>query len=191
MSSPDGTAHDPAGLTSTLDATRDLHHLPTGAIARDAALGAAAGIGATLAMSVVMLTAQRLGLLGEQPPRKLSDRLHDTIGTERADVGERRLGTAAIHLGIGAVAAAGQQVLRRGTRWPRPAGLWGAAFGGAFWAVNYGLVAPALNLMPPPWSDRPGRAPVMLAANVLYGALAAGIGDALVRRGAEQGSSSR
>ncbi len=156
-----------------------------------AALGAAAGIGATLAMSVVMLTAQRLGLLGEQPPRKLSDRLHDAVGNERAGEGERRLGTAAIHLGIGAIAAAGQQVVRRGTRWPQPAGLWGAAFGGAFWAVNYGLVAPALNIMPPPWSDRPGRAPVMLAANVLYGALAAGIGDALVRRAARLGPSSR
>jgi hypothetical protein len=178
-------------MTSTLDATRDLNHLPTGAIARDAALGAAAGIGATLAMSVVMLTAQRLGLLGEQPPRKLSDRLHDAVGNERAGEGERRLGTAAIHLGIGAIAAAGQQVVRRGTRWPQPAGLWGAAFGGAFWAVNYGLVAPALNIMPPPWSDRPGRAPVMLAANVLYGALAAGIGDALVRRAARLGPSSR
>jgi hypothetical protein len=150
-------------------------------VAHALAAGAVAGTIATVAMSTLMLTAQRAGLLGEQPPRKLSDAILDAVGGGRAGEGTRRLGTSIVHLGIGATAAALQQVGRDRVGRPRPAGLWGGAFGAVFWALNYGFIAPAVGIMPSPDRDRPGRAPVMLAANILWGAVSAVIGDRLVR----------
>ena len=57
---------------------------------------------------------------------------------------------------------------------PRP--LVGLGFGSALWAFNYIVAAPALDLFPPPWKDRPGRPPVMLAANALFGLVTAHAG---------------
>ena len=150
-------------------------------IVRELAAGAAAGTIATLAMSTLMLTAQRAGLLGEQPPRKLSDAVLDGVAGGRADERTRRLGTAVVHLGIGATAAALHQVGRRLVGRPRPAAIWGGAFGAVFWTLNYGVVAPAIGIMPPPDRDRPGRAPVMLAANIVWGVVSAVVGDRLAR----------
>ena len=86
-----------------------------------------------------------------------------------------------MHLGIGATAAALHQVGRHLAGGPRPAVIWGGGFGALFWAVNYGFVAPAIGIMPPPDRDRPGRAPVMLAANIVWGAVSAVVGDRLAR----------
>ncbi|MEO6207113.1 MAG: hypothetical protein ABIP77_04075, partial [Candidatus Limnocylindrales bacterium] len=47
------------------------------------------------------------------------------------------------------------------------------AYGSALWSFNYIVAAPKLDLFPPPWEDRPGRPPVMLAANALYGVVTA------------------
>jgi hypothetical protein len=146
------------------------------------AAGAVAGTIATVAMSALMLAAQRAGYLGEQPPRKLSDAILDDIAGTGADERTRRVGTAIVHLGIGASAAALHQAGRHLAGRPRPAALWGGGIGAVFWALNYGLVAPAIGIMPPPDKDRPGRPPVMLAANVLWGAVSAVVGDRLARR---------
>ncbi len=166
--------------------TGDRRHDTT--IAHELAAGAVAGTIATVAMSTLMLTAQRAGWLGEQPPRKLSDAVLDAVAGGRADEGTRRLGTAIVHLGIGATAAALHQVGRSAVSRPRPAALWGGAFGALFWALNYGFVAPAIGIMPPPDRDRPGRAPVMLAANVVWGAISAVVGDRLAGTPARSGS---
>jgi hypothetical protein len=159
------------------------------AIVRDLAAGAVAGTVATIAMSTMMLTAQRAGLLGEQPPRKLSDAVLDAVAGGRADERTRRVGTSIVHLGIGASAAALHQVGRRLAGRPRPATIWGGGFGALFWALNYVFVAPVLGIMPPPDRDRPGRAPVMLAANIAWGVVSAVLGDRLAQVFASSGSS--
>jgi hypothetical protein len=153
------------------------------AIVRALAAGAVAGTIGTIAMSTLMLTAQRAGLLGEQPPRKLSDAVLDALAGGRADERTRRVGTSIVHLGIGATAAALHQVGRHLAGGPRPAAIWGGGggFGAVFWALNYGFVAPAVGIMPAPDKDRPGRAPVMLAANIVWGAVSAVVGDRLAR----------
>jgi hypothetical protein len=148
-------------------------------IVQELAAGAVAGTIATIAMSTMMLTAQRAGLLGQQPPRKLSDAVLDAVAGGRADERTRRIGTSIVHLGIGASAAALHQVGRRLAGRPRPAAIWGGGFGALFWALNYVVVAPVLGIMPPPDRDRPGRAPVMLGANVVWGAVSAVVGDRL------------
>ncbi len=152
-----------------------------GSVTKALGAGVLAGLIGTLAMSVLMLTAQRFGLLGEQPPRKLSDALLDRIAGGSVDEETRRLGTALVHLGIGSTAAGIHQVCRHLLGRPRPAALWGGLFGAGFWAMNYGVIAPAMGIMPPPDRDRLGRAPVMLAANILWGAVSAEVGDRLTR----------
>jgi hypothetical protein len=159
------------------------------AIVRELAAGAVAGTVATIAMSTLMLTAQRAGLLGEQPPRKLSDAVLDAVAGGRADERTRRVGTSIVHLGIGASAAALHQMGRRLAGRPRPAAIWGGGFGALFWALNYVFVAPVLGIMPPPGRDRPGRAPVMLAANIVWGVVSAVVGDRLARIPASSSSS--
>lgn len=151
------------------------------AVVRVLGAGAVAGTVATLVMSTLMLSAQRVGLLGEQPPRRLSDTILDAVAGGRADERTRRIGTSIVHLGIGATAAALHQAGRHVAGRPRPAAVWGGGFGALFWALNYWLVAPAIGIMPTPDRDRRGRAPVMLAANVVWGMVSAVVGDRLAR----------
>ena len=147
----------------------------------DIAAGALAGTVATLAMSVLMELGQRVGLLGVQPPRKVSDLLLDRVLGVQADERTRRVGTAVVHLGIGASAGAAQQVGRRMLSWPQPPFAWGAAAGGLLWTINYFVLAPMAGILPLPPDDRPGRPPVMLASNVLWGSISAPLGDRLLR----------
>jgi hypothetical protein len=117
-----------------------------------------------------MLPAQRIGLLGTQPPRRMSDRALATMGLgRRVDERERRLGTSVTHLGIGSVAGAALGGFRGAMDGPRLTPVVGTAFGAGFWALAYVVVAPALELFPRPDRDRPGRPPVMLAAHIVYG----------------------
>ncbi len=162
----------------------------TGATASDqgwsatALSGALAGCVATVVMSAIMLPARWLGILGTQPPRRISDRLIDAAGGRfTTPEGERRVGTTIVHLAIGAIGG-----VRRG---PRSSGAAssrrhrssdGLAFGSGLWAVNYIVAAPALHLFAPPWADRPGRPPVMLAANALYGVVTTVLIDAIAGR---------
>ncbi len=48
-------------------------------LGRDLVAGLLSGTVATLAMSGFMLTGQRAGLLGKQPPRKVSDAMLDRL----------------------------------------------------------------------------------------------------------------
>jgi hypothetical protein len=154
---------------------------------RAGVVGALAGMTGTLAMSALMLPAQRLGVLGTQPPRLISDRLVPGAAggmgrhaTER----ERRLGTVFVHLGVGAAAGAALSVGRAVGLAPRLTPPIAVAFGCAFWAVNYVGIAPAIDLLPSPDRDRPGRPIVMLLAHALFGV----VSGALIEVGARQWS---
>lgn len=153
-----------------------------GELAKAFGAGALAGVVGTIAMSTVMLPARWVGLLGTQPPRRVADRLIDEAGGG-ASVPEdqRRVATSLVHLGTGAMAGA---VLGVGHLVTRPPGsaLIGLGFGMTLWALNYVVAAPALELFPPPWEDRPGRPPVMLAAHAIYGVVTATLVDQMVGR---------
>jgi uncharacterized membrane protein YagU involved in acid resistance len=120
--------------------------------------GAKAGVVATLAMSMVMLAGDALGLMPRQPPREI---VHQILGSRSA------LLTTAAHFGFGTsigVAFALAPKLRS-----VPPEAQGALFGLAVWALNYAGVLPALGILPPP-DDAPGRTATMLPAHVVYGA---------------------
>jgi hypothetical protein len=153
------------------------------------AAGAAGGAIATLAMSVPMLAAGALGLMGTQPPRRVVDKVADEVAPDvtddAADSGARDAAASVLHVAIGSVAGALLALGRStspATRRPSMGPLLGAVFGLAFWALNYLALAPALNLLPPATRDRPGRPPVMVAAHLVYGLVAAVVSDALLAR---------
>lgn len=136
--------------------------------------GAVAGAVATIAMSVPMLAATRLGLIQEQAPQRITDRLLSRfrLADDVRDESSREALAAANHVAFGAVGGAGFALLAR--RLPSsipliPAGMAYAALG--IWTVSYAGWAPALRLMPPPDEDEPGRPVLMIAAHLIYGAV--------------------
>lgn len=133
--------------------------------------GAAGGVAATLVMSVAMLGAKRLGLLGEPPPRRLTRRLLAPLG-RFAPKGKALDATALLaHFGFGASMGGLFALLPtrlRGTRG-------GALFGFTVWLVNYAGWLPRARLMPRPESDRPGRPTTMIAAHLVFGVTLAAV----------------
>lgn len=138
-----------------------------------AALGRGAGAGAvaTVAMSALMLGAQKAGLMGRQPPERI------TQAATRGAVSGRKLDTlaAAGHLGFGAGAGAAFGLITHAV--PRPGAriTTGVGFGLGVWALSYAGWVPALRILPPPSHDHPGRPAAMVAAHVLYGAVLGGV----------------
>ncbi len=151
-------------------------------VPRAAIAGAASGAAATLVMSMVMLPARWLGLLGTQPPRRITDRLLHASGkgtTTPEPV--RRAGTALVHIATGAACGAVFGVARVLTQRHGPAAVVGPAYGAGVWSVAYVVTAPAVELFPPPWKDRPVRPQVMLVAHLVYGFATAAIFDRAVQ----------
>jgi hypothetical protein len=141
--------------------------------------GALIGAAATVPMSLLMLGAKRLGLMGTQPPEKIAARLMSKAGWHRRSKESQDVAAALLHLGFGAGAGALFAVMRRTLRLPVPAVVQGVAFGSGVWLVSYMGWVPWLRIMPPADEDRPGRPQTMLAAHWLYG----GVLGALSRRG--------
>lgn len=174
--------HDTADPQTAADPTSTKPSMgqPTArGILKAAGIGAVAGTIGTLAMSALMLPATWLGILGTQPPRRITDRMVDAGGSGwRTRERERRIGTALVHLGIGVGAGAALGIARELGIAPRLTPVKGLAIGSAFWAINYIGIAPALGMLPRPDRDRPGRPQIMLAANALFGAVTATIIEA-------------
>jgi len=143
-----------------------------------AAAGAAAGLVATLPMTAVMLAAQRLGLMGDQPPAKITDAMLDAVDLDPTRT-QRDWLTVAAHLGFGAGVGALFALLRRRRHTAARAALEGAAYGTLVWTTSYAGWVPELGIMPRPADDRPGRPSSMLVAHWVFGAA---LGLLLARR---------
>lgn len=140
--------------------------------------GALAGAAATAPMSAVMLAADRLGLMGKQPPELITDRALDAAGVQPEPESGDALATAA-HFGFGATAGALFGMARESLDLPLPPVAQGVGYGLLIYTVSYFGWIPAADVLPPPHRDRPGRQPSMLAAHVVYGAA---LGALLARR---------
>jgi len=135
--------------------------------------GVATGTVATLAMSVPMLAATRLGIVRRQAPEQITDRLLQRAGlTEdvRSDSARDAL-AAGNHLLFGAVGGIGFALLARRLPPTIPPIAAGVAYALMIWTVSYAGWAPALRLMPPPDDDEPARPAVTLGAHLVYGAV--------------------
>ena len=136
-------------------------------IARLVLDGTVSGAAATIAMSMVMLAAQRLGLMGTQPPERIVE--HAATAT-RTPATEEAVDVAAglAHVAFGSAAGVMFAVGAARSQTPIPE-LLAVPWALTIWAVSYFGWVPALGILPPPTRDRPGRAWTMLVAHVVYG----------------------
>ena len=137
--------------------------------ARTLAAGAAGGALATITMSGVMWAAGSAGLMGRQPPRRITEEAAEAADAEEA--GERELDVAAAvaHVAFGSAMGVAFTAVDRAVRPPLPPAVVGAGFGLALWGVSYGGVIPALGILPPSPEDREDRQASMVAAHLVYG----------------------
>lgn len=151
---------------------------PVDQVPRALLMGAAAGTVATLAMSGLMLIAQRAGLLGRSPPRHIVEHGLGRLGLGRkVSRTNRQLLAAIAHLGFGASQGALYAALHQGLRpWldrepgrGTPSAATAVPFALLVWAASYAGWIPALGILPSPARDRPGRPTSMVLAHVVYG----------------------
>lgn len=127
---------------------------------------AVGGALATAAMSAVMLAGSRMGLMPDQPPKRIA-RAFLPGRKHRPKPGEGVLG-AVTHVGFGAVCGT---LLALVCRRRRPPALLGVGYGLAIWLVSYQGWVPRMGILPPISADRPGRPVVMATGHVVYGAV--------------------
>jgi uncharacterized membrane protein YagU involved in acid resistance len=135
-----------------------------------AMMGAIAGAIATIPMSAIMLGAQRLGYLGDSPPRLMSDVALGAAGKHDPEKRTEVALATELHLSIGVVNGAAFGVLSERADIALHQSLQGIVFGAFVWALAYRSWIPMLNIMPPIEKDRPDRQVAMFLAHVVYGA---------------------
>ena len=122
-----------------------------------------ASLTATAAMSALMVTSERLGVMRGQPPRMIIDRI-----APRLDDGSATIVTTLAHTAYGV--ATGVLFARLMTH-RRASALLGAAYGVVVWTIGYEGWVPALRVLPPAHRDQRGRVVTMVAAHLIYGSV--------------------
>lgn len=138
----------------------------TPGLAKRMLYGATAGTVATAPMSLLMLGAQKAGLMGKQPPEKITEAALHEAGQPVQEPVEDLL-SVVNHFAFGAVAGALYGGVRRDHISQVAQGI---VFGTGVWTVSYMGWVPALRIMPPATRDRKGRPESMLAAHLVFGA---------------------
>ena len=116
-----------------------------------------------------MILGDRLHLMGEQPPKRITEAALNRAGVEDASVASAFAAPVA-HLAFGATTGVLFGLLRPLAA-SLPGGPLGVAFGLGIYAISYMGWIPALKILPPPDRDRPGRPAVMVLAHIVYGAV--------------------
>jgi len=146
-------------------------HFSASRVIRAAGLGAAAGTGATLGMSVIMLASRRMGMRAELPPVRIVEKSVEMVRHRPAHPGEKQTVATIVHFGFGAAVGALYGAVSVGVRSTPLSTALGILCGSGVWLVSYQGWIPALGIMPPASRDQPGRVGTMLIAHVVYGAL--------------------
>jgi uncharacterized membrane protein YagU involved in acid resistance len=116
-----------------------------------------------------MKGAQRAGLLGELPPRKIARKALASAGEPSKTAID--VATVVSHLGFGLATGALFGVISRRLHPRVPGAVQGAVWGSVVWAASYAGWVPALDIMPPPQKDRPDRPWVMFLGHIIFGGL--------------------
>jgi hypothetical protein len=137
---------------------------------RRAVLGAVVGVAGTVAMTIPILLATKLGILGQPPPKEIARHAAQRTGTRRhLTHQEFSVGWALAHLGYGAAAGAVFGLASPFVPFSRL--LVGTIYGTLLWAAGYLGLMPILGLYPLPRSVSPRVVAVMLPAHWIYGAV--------------------
>jgi hypothetical protein len=140
--------------------------------------GTAGGFVATLAMTAFVWAGQKIGALGEFPPRKIVRKMRRRAGIFGAPKTADGVATAAAHVGFGIAAGALFGAFYRRRRGPARSALAGAAYGTVVWAASYYGWVPALGLLKEPRRDRPFRPTTMLLGHLVFGTVLGAMVDA-------------
>lgn len=132
--------------------------------------GTTGGCLGTIAMSIVMVVAQKVGVLGGQPPAHIAGAGLDALGVRRTGKEQAALAVV-LHVVFGSACGALFGLLSRRLRVPLAPSLQGIVFASLVWATSYNGWIPALGIMPPPARDRPGRPVAMVLAHWVYGVI--------------------
>ena len=141
-----------------------------------AVAGALSGLAATGPMTLFMIAAHKALPRDERqplPPRDITMNAAGAAGV-REDIeaaGRRTESTLAAHFGFGTSAGLVYSGVAGASGLPPAAE--GALYGLGVWASNYLGIMPALGLVRPATEEPAGRNAVMIAANVLWGTVAA------------------
>lgn len=146
-------------------------------------IGAIAGLGATVLMSVVMLGARRLGLTDRLPPDKIAERVIQTATDRPSSEDEERILASVLHLGFGTLSGTAFGLLAVGL--PGLHAGWlagiGAIYATGIWLVSYQGWVPGLRIMPPSSTDDRGRVGTMITSHWVYG-ITLGLATSRLRR---------
>lgn len=137
---------------------------------RSALSGALAGVAATVPMSAVMVLAKRLGLMGEHPPKIITEAMLEKLQDAPPDEQQINRDAVAAHFGTGAVLGTAFALLQPGLPVRHAPVTQGALYGLLVWVTAYKGVTPMLGIMPPPEKDRSARPAAMIAAHIVFGA---------------------
>lgn len=132
--------------------------------------GGTAGAVAALAMGGAMLAAQKAGLTGKLPPRKLTQRMFDRLRLRRSGETEKA-STVAAHVSYGSACGKLYERAVQGRVMPNHPVAEGMLFGTGVWAASYFGWVPKFGLMPKPTRDRADRSLVMFGVHLLFGGL--------------------
>ena len=140
------------------------------------AAGALAGLLATAPMTVFMVALFRRLPPEEQyplPPAEITEEVAEATGMDEHLHGEtqRLEATLAAHFGYGA--AAGLVYAPLAPNLPLPPVVKGTLYGLTVWAVSYLGLLPAARILTPATEHPARRNALMIAANVLWGAVTA------------------
>lgn len=130
------------------------------------ARGAAGGVLATGAMSLVMLASRRLGLVDKLAPEHIMEEALDVAGVER-DEGEEDVATSVAHFAYGT--ASGALFGLVGPHLPGPRAVRGLLFAGGLLLVSYEGWVPAARILPPLRVQTPGGACTLVTSHIVYG----------------------
>ena len=144
--------------------------------------GAIGGGIATAAMSALMLAAQKLGLMGKQPPEAITEAALDAGGAHNRDEETENVLASVLHFAFGMGMGVLFGLLRRRLPHDVPATVDGIVFASFVWVSSYEGWVPALGILPAASEDRPGRPQSMYLAHVVYGAVLGGFVGSRERR---------
>jgi hypothetical protein len=144
------------------------------------AQGGLAGGVATLVMTGVILTGQRVFRFRTAPPRQVTTTALRRIGLARPPSGPAMPAAwIAAHEAYGMGCGIAYVMVR--PLLPPSRSVAGLAFGGLVWAIGYLGYLPALGLYPSPDDDTRRRASVMIAAHAVFGMVLAEVEHRLDR----------
>jgi hypothetical protein len=129
-------------------------------------VGAAEGVLATAAMTVIFGIGKASGLLSTPPPEGVVDRAARQVGTRAPRPPVKGPLVWVAHFAFGAAMGGLFRAIRPRPRAPVREGL---AFGLAVWAVSYFLLLPAGHLFPRADRDDPRRQAVNAIAHAVFG----------------------